>query len=320
MMHRLLLILGAASCLGVPENSDAKAQVISLCTPVPTTSFSMARGGRSGAGFGKDGLVRIWALPEGRLLRTIQISTNDFLFSAFSPDGSRLATGLWNGEVVVWDTTTGTSSFRVRLPKYASSFAFSPDDRFLAVATSFGKVQVLGLTGKGEHLELGDVTGGTQAVVFSPDGALIATADSDTQIRVYDPATGRRVASKEEFLFDPLTIDFTADSKQVVAGGADKIAVFFDAGTGRVLQRLKKQAEPIGYVEVSRDGRFLATVQVNASSAAMPAAVEIWETGSGRKSAEWLPPTGVVAGTWTADGHFLAATLSADAVHIWQAY
>ena len=119
---------------------------------------------------------------------------------------------------------------------------------------------------------------------------------------------------------DPLTIDFTADSKGAVAGGADKVAILFEASTGRVIQRLRKQVEPIGYVEVFRDGKLLATVGIKATSVAIAAPVQIWETDSGRKCRDWLPPSGLVAGAWTADGHFLAATLTPDAVHIWKVH
>jgi WD40 repeat protein len=324
MMRQLSMMVCTLACLCVLASSSAKppaAEFITLPTTVPVTSFLLAQSGRIGAGFCKDGLLRVWALPEGRLLQSIEMGTNGFLLAAISRDGRLLATSKWDGGVAVWDTTSGKSVFQLRLPMYPSGFAFSRDNRYLAVASSFGRVQVFELAGKAKRCELDAVAGGTQAVVFSPDGARLATADSDTCIRIWDSQTGKLLASKQEFLLDPLTIDFTADGRQVVAASGDKVVVFFDAATGEVARRLKKQADPVGYVEVSGDGKLLATVLFNANNGSVPAPVQIWDTGSGRKHHEWWPPPGSInAAAWAADGHFLAATLTPEAVHIWRVY
>ena len=323
MRRHLSVILCTLACLWVLASSSAKppaAEFITLSTIVPVTSFWMDQSGRIGVGFCKDGLLRVWALPEGRLLQSIELGTNDFLFAAVSRDGRLLGTSKWDGEVAVWDTASGKSVFQLRLPTYPSGFAFSRDDRNLAIASSFGRVQVIDLASKSKRFELDTVTGGTQAVVFSPDDARIATADSDTQIRVYDAQTGKLVASNSAFLMDPLTIDFTADGKQVVAASGDKVAVFFDAATGTVAKRLKKQAQPVGYVEISGDGKLLATVLFNAATTSHVAPVLIWDTDSGNKRAEWLPSSPIVGAAWAPDGHFRAATLTPEAVHIWQVY
>jgi WD40 repeat protein len=307
----------------LPPELHAKtnvAEVATLPTSSPVTMFALAQSGHVGAGVCKDGILRVWALPEGRLTHTVNPGTNQLIWTSFSRDGRLLQASAWSGDVTVWDTASGSEIFHLQVPYYTSAAAFSRDNHFLALATSFGPVQVVELAGSRRRFQLETVTGGVQAVAFSPDGTRIATADSDTQVRVYEAQTGKRVASQEEFLMDPLSIDFTADGKEIVAAGADMQAVFFDAATGRVTRRLKKQSHPVNYVEVSREGQAVATVLFDPASYSLPAPVLIWDTGSGRKLDQWLPPSGVVAGAWTPEGHFIAATLTPDAVHLWRVY
>jgi WD40 repeat protein len=319
----LFFLLGLLGCLGLPVGSQAKpntAEIATLPTPAPITMFSLAQSGRIGAGVCKDGLLRIWTLPEGRLLRSVDPGTNQFIWASFSRDGKLLQASTWNGDVTVWDTATGAEVSRLKVPHYTSAVAFSRDNRLVAVGTSFGPVQLVELADNRKRCELDKVTGGTQALAFSPDGTRIATADADTRVRIYDSQSGKRIASQEEFLMDALAIDFTADGQEVIAAGADKRAVFFDALTGAVTRRLKKQSYPVTYLEVSADGKSLATVLFDDKSASLPAPVLFWETGSGRQRDAWLPPSGVVSSAWTPDGHFIAATLTPEAAHIWQAY
>src|SRR5690554_5315049 len=86
--------------------------------------------------------------------------------SAFSPDGSLLATAHKNGTAIIWDLATGER-----------------------LHTFQGEVERAGEQGLALTYEIGDIT-------FSPDGALLAAARPHTPgIDVWDVATGELVAS-----------------------------------------------------------------------------------------------------------------------------
>jgi WD40 repeat protein len=146
---------------------------------------------------------------------------------------------------------------------------------------------------------------------------MLATADADTVVRVYDVRSGKLISRNGDFLLEPLAVDFSADGKQLVAAGADKVVVFIDAASGRVVRRLEKTAEPVAYLEVSPAGDALATVFMKAANLAEPAPVAIWDVASGRQRTDWLPPTPPMGGGWTRDGHLQAVTATPEAVHIW---
>jgi hypothetical protein len=60
-------------------------------------------------------------------------------------------------------------------------------------------------------------------------------------------------------------------------------------------------------------------IYVGSGSALKPDAEQlVWDIVSLQQKLEWLPPTGVLGGIWTQDGHFLAATSTPQALHLWR--
>src|SRR5262249_30940645 len=74
---------------------------------------------------------------------------------------------------------------------------------------------------------------------FSPDGKLIAVAERDDTVRVYETDTGKRkyewpvkitsAQANENYLFK---VCFSPDGKTVVAPGSDKLIHLWDVSTG----------------------------------------------------------------------------------------
>jgi hypothetical protein len=137
-------------------------------------------------------------------------------------------------------------------------------------------------------------------------------------VRIYDARNGEMLARNADFLLEPLAAAFTADGKQLLAAGADKVIAWLDASTGRVIRRSGKAADPVAYLEVSPDGALVAAVLMHADNLLMPGPVVISETGSGRKVDEWMPASVALGGGWTEDGRLLVATATDNAVQIWR--
>jgi WD40 repeat protein/DNA-binding SARP family transcriptional activator len=132
-----------------------------------------------------DPLISVWDPASGQQLYTLTGLPNRAWALAFSPDGSRLATGFGAGFVKVYDAATGEES--LSLPHHGGRIlvvAFSPDGTLLATGGQ-DPPQLWDLaTGQ----VLGTFPGNTAMVnglAFSPDGTRLASSSLDGTTRVY---------------------------------------------------------------------------------------------------------------------------------------
>ena len=139
---------------------------------------------------------------------------------AYSPDGTRLATG--NGSSInLWEMTdqpqlrtlaghTGT----------VDSVAFSPDGTLLASGSDDKTLKIWDVA-TGNLLQT--LTGHTRAVVavaFSPDGKQVASGSWDNTVRRWDVATGKDVGQPLTAHGNKVyTVAFSPDGKHLLSGG-----------------------------------------------------------------------------------------------------
>ena len=155
-------LLAAGTLAGQPT------EIATLQTPAAPGTFLLARSGKVAAAVCRDHQLRVWSLPGGRLLRAIDLGTRNLDGVTISADGAWIAAGDHSGEYTVWNVSTGAPGLQVHLAYYPMSLAISPDAKRLAIAPANEPVQVYDLEAKRRLFELQRVTGGTQAVVYSP--------------------------------------------------------------------------------------------------------------------------------------------------------
>lgn len=127
--------------------------------------------------------------------------------------------------------------------------------------------------------------------VISSDGALLAVADRDQKVRVYDAGNGRE-------LFPPLVHDselvrlaFLENASVLASAAGDGSVYFWDAGSGKLQHNLKTHAKPLRGMAVSADGKTLAVAGDNI--------VEVWRVSdalAGRPPLRMLPHSFQVGG------------------------
>jgi len=106
---------------------------------------------------------------------------------AFSPDGTRLATGSSDNSARVWDAASGQSLLEVRHDKRVTAVAFSPDGTRLATGSHDRSARVWDAAGGQQVLEVRHRKKVT-AVAFSPDGTRLATGSYDKTVRIWSVA------------------------------------------------------------------------------------------------------------------------------------
>lgn len=292
--------------------------VFYLNTPSEPASFAMSKDGALVAATCRDHKLRIWSLPQARLLHTKELGGREIDVTAMSGDGRWIVVGDHKGAVTIWNSTTGEIEMQLQMAHYPWPAVFSRDGNMLAIAPMGGAIQVFDVGTRHKRFDLESPVGGTNALSFSRDGSRIATADGDCVVRIYDAADGKLLARNEDSILEPSTLDFTADGRHVVVGSVGKVTVYLDVLTGKVARRMDRDAEPAWVLQVSEDANYLAILFFKADDMLTAAPMVVSEIASGRKIVEWIPPTFPLGMTWTKDGSLVAAISANGGLQIWR--
>jgi RNA polymerase sigma factor (sigma-70 family) len=132
--------------------------------------------------------ITLWSADSRRELR--HFPEHEGLETVvFSPRGSVLVSGGWDGTVRVWETPTGGERCRFSVPRQETpAIAISPDGALLALGCRDGTLRLLDLDTGIPCGQVRGPLGGIFALAFSPDGRLLASGGDDTTILLWDVA------------------------------------------------------------------------------------------------------------------------------------
>ena len=223
-----------------------------------------------------DKTVRVWQMPEGRLLATlrppIDAGHEGQLFAlAVSPDGRTVATAGWTGwdwaqegSVYLFDAATGELLRRFGgLNETVSAMAWTPDGQYLVVGLqSRGGLRVMRADNGTVIANDPQYADKLMDIDISRDGRVIAVS-WDSMVRLYAPPDyrliGRRVIQGGQ---RPVTVRFSPSGEQLAIGYIDSPNVSIASGLDLAFQ-YAASAEGItnqvnfSSVTWSSDGRYI---------------------------------------------------------------
>ncbi len=207
----------------------------------PIRALDVDKLGRFAVTAADDKTASVWDLASGKLLQvlrpTIGAGNEGNLYAAaITPDGVMVAVGGWSADndVYLFDRSSGALLHRITgLPDVVTQLSFSPDGQTLAIGL-FGKNGIRTFASDNawrNSRETGSDTrfeGTVSGAKFSPDGARLAVASTDGQVRVYAVAqrsiklaqTARLTLGRQ-----PFGVAWSPNNSLLAVGFADAPAV-----------------------------------------------------------------------------------------------
>jgi hypothetical protein len=247
----------------------------------PVQCMAFASDGRLASG-SSDGVIKIWDVAHANELHEFRrVGAFHRLFKrwedsissiSWSPDGVLLASSSWEKAVWIWNTR---SQERPKPIRHETAFmgstivAFHPDGETL-IASGL-KSLVRYDVSKGATAEEWPHDGKVNALVFSPDGGILAVAGGQGTIHLYDSTNGDRItallghepASAASIANDVWGVAFSPDSRWLSSIANDNRVILWDLQNHQISNILSWESDlhlgPSGpQVVWSPDGKLMA--------------------------------------------------------------
>jgi WD40 repeat protein len=98
-----------------------------------------------------------------------------------------------------------------------------------------------------------------RSVIFSPDGKLLATGDSDGMVRLWEASSCREILTCEGHTNVVESVAFSPDGKILASGSYENTIKLWDVKTGECLKVLQGHTESVMSVTFNPDGNILAS-------------------------------------------------------------
>jgi WD40 repeat protein len=241
---------------------------------------------------------------------------------AYSPDGSRIVTALFDGTARIWDARTGIQLQVLNAhphvagtPAYADivkTALYSPDGKRILTADAGGVVRTWEARSGAPLRIIAEHLRDLQSAAYSPDGTLIA-ASGGLGVRILDASTGElKVAIKgpDEGINSAV---FSPTGTRVVAASDDGTARVWDVRSGQQLLTLTGHNGKVMSASYSPDGKTILTASRDSTA-------RVWDAETGLQLKE-LPANAVHAQVWFAayapDGKTFATAGTDKTVRVW---
>jgi len=216
---------------------------------------------------GTDGWIHLLDPGTLKILRSWQASKEGLTALAFSPDGSRLASGAGFSDATIrlWDPARGSAAGVLEgHASWVSTLAFSHDGHRLASAGGDGTVRIWNMdpdsAATPRRAAFRGHVGEIDALAWSPDDQTVLSGGRDGRILTWDP---RRSPSEGGSVTVPLAVasfQFMPEGRSVVAVDWEgRLVVCSLPHTGAMTVESRGRIEgTFGEVQLSRDGSRMA--------------------------------------------------------------
>lgn len=194
---------------------------------------------------------------------------------AWSPDGTRVASGSRDSFARVWDVATGTKLVSYQgHSDWIRGVAWSPDGKKIASGSHDKTVQIWDAATGNPILTYHGHLAQVLTVAWSPDGRRIASGSLDRTVQVWDAATGTTILTYSGHTAEVRAVAWSPNGDLLASGSADQTVQLWDALTGGQVLTYHGHSLGVNSVAWSPDAQSLA-------SASDDHTAKVWDAATG---------------------------------------
>ena len=223
---------------------------------------------------------------------------------AFSPDGTRLASGDGNSNIRVWDLGAGQPAIVAQLERpFTAGPVFNAEGTQLLFGGGAGAVWLWDIETQTVTREYGPMSDVVWSVAYSPDNVLIAASSEDLTARIWNAESGEELMIFTGHRDGVTGVAFSPDGAKLATSSWDSTLRIWDIVSGQQLLEIEGPPRGLTSVAYSPDGAWVAGGARNGTA-------RVWDAETGEELLVFQPAMETVepvsAVEFSPDGRVLA--------------